>query len=113
MTKVFSSVDNLLEPPAASEEDARFLRKVKTKNQGYKNSKKPTALTLIWRSGFMLGSFLVPEDVALLGEGQPGLPVGARQRHHVQGREKGEEAPEGKAREQRRVQQSRGGGSEQ
>ena len=43
MTKVFSSVDNLLEPPAASEEDARFLRKVKTKNQGYKNIKKPTA----------------------------------------------------------------------
>ena len=55
----------------------------------------------------MLGSFAVPEDVALLGEGQPGLPVGARQRHHVQGREKGEEASEGKARERRWLQQGR------
>ena len=48
--------------------------------------------------------FSVPEDVSLLGAGQPGLAVGARQRHPVQGGEEGEEASEGEEGERRRVQ---------
>ena len=40
----------------------------------------------------------------MLGEGQPGVAVGARQRHPVQGGEEGEAASEGEEGERRRVQ---------